>query len=395
MRKKLLHTLLVLALVFPVFADKYENAGMDYTKCVYETKTPEARIKCFEGYLQTYPDTGKKFTRLAYCMLALNHFDTKNYVKTVEIGEQSLKIGVPDDGLGAKLLLAMGSAYGIGSSAVFDKSKSIKYTDQAIVLADKAGLTELAQNARELKTRLSAPQTPQMSPEQLFKKYYSQGRYSEAIAQYKKLPDANKQNPEIREIYAKALLKSGQLDPALKEFTALYAENKIAKYASSISGIYGEKAKRNRTLYKDSAVYLIEASLLYQKEGNQANVNKAINKAKYNYYELYNLNKRIDDYNKKSKPKPPSEEEIKKRVRKIEYMIRKEERRLEEKYPDTDPPDFELKTLNKLKKDLQLVKSGPGPVEDKEGAELLAQQEKVDKEFDALVAQVKSRIKDK
>jgi tetratricopeptide (TPR) repeat protein len=391
MRKKLLPGLLVLMIVFPVFADKYENAGIDYTKCVYETKTPEARIKCFEGYIQTYPDTGKKFTRLAYCMLALNHFDTKNYVKTVEIGEKSLKIGVPDDGLLAKLFLAIGNAYGIDNSAVFDKNKAIKYTDQAIVQADKAGLKDIAQNARGLKTRLSAPQTPQMNPEQLFKKYYSEGRYSEAIAQYKKLPDAEKNNPENREIYAKALLKSGQLDPALKEFTALYNENKKAKYASSISDIYGEKAKRNRTLYKDSAIYLIEASLLYQKEGNPTNADKAIKKAKYNYYEIYNLNEKIKIYNQKPKPKPPSEEEIKKRVRRLEYLIRKEERRLAEKYPDTDPPAYELKTLNKLKKDLERVKSGPTTVEDKEGAELVAQKEKIDKEFDALVAQVKSR----
>jgi tetratricopeptide (TPR) repeat protein len=392
MKKELLHTLLVLVLVFPVFADKYENAGMDYTKCLYENETPEARVKCFQGYLLTYPDTGKKFTRLAYCMLALNHFDTKNYVKTVEIGEKSLTIGVPDDGLLAKLLLAMGSAYGIDSSAVFDKSKAIKYTDQAIELAEKAGLKDIAQNARGLKTKLSAPPTPRMTPEQIFKKYYREGRYSEAIAQYKKLPDAVKNNPEIREIYAKSLLKSSQLDTALKEFTALYADNKKAKYATSISDIYREKAKRNRALYKDSAVYLIEASLLYQKEDNQANFNKAIKNAKYSYYELYNLNAKIDVYNKKTKPKPPSEEEIKKRVRKIEYLIRKEERKLEEKYPDTDPPDFELKTLNKLKKELERVKSGPGPVEDKEGAELLAQKEKVDKEFAALVVQVKSRI---
>jgi hypothetical protein len=182
------------------------------------------------------------------------------------------------------------------------------------------------------------------------------------------------------------------LEVALNEFSALYADNKKARYASSISDIYEEKAKGNRTLFKNSAMYLIEASLLYQKEDNPANVDKAIKKAKYNYYELYNLNAKIDKYNKKSKPKPPSEKEINKKVRLLEYMIRKEERRLKEEYPDTDPPDFELKTLNKLKKDLELVKSGPGPIEDKEGAELVAQKEKVDKEFDALVAQLKSRI---
>lgn len=392
MRKKLLPGLLVLVLVFPVFADKYENAGSDYTKCVMETKTPEARIKCFEGYLQTYPDTNKKFTRLAYCMLALNHFDSQKYVKTVEIGEKSLKIGVPDEGLRAKLLFAMGNAYGISSSAVFEKSKAIKYTDQAIEMAVKAGLKELAQNARELKNKLGGSSTPQINSEQMFKVYYRDGRYSDAVTQYKKLPDAVKNSPETREIYAKSLHKSGQLDTALKEFTALYTEYRKARYASGISDIYGEKAKRNRMLYKESAIYLIEASLLYQKEDNPANVNIAIKKAKYNYYELYNLNKRIADYNKKPKPKPLSEEEIKKRVRRLEYLIRKEERKLEEKYPDTDPPAYELKTLNKLKKDLQRVKSGPTPVEDKEGAELVAQKEKVDKEFATLVAQVKSRI---
>lgn len=290
MRKKLLTGLLVLVFVFPVFADKYENAGIDYTKCVYETKTPEARVKCFQGYIQTYPDTGKRFTRLAYCMLALNHFDTKNYAKTVEIGEKSLKIGVPDDGLRAKLFLAMGNAYGIGSSAVFDKSKAIKYTDQAIEQADKAGLTELAQNARGLKKRLMASFIPRTNRDP--KLPVRVETPFDVIARYEKLPD---------------------------------------------------------------------------------------------------LNEKIKIYNQKPKPKPLSEEEIKKRVRRIEYMIRKEERRLEEKYPDTDPPDFELKTLNKLKKDLARVKSGPGPVEDKEGAELLAQKEKVDKEFAALVVQVKSR----
>lgn len=390
MRKKLLPCLLVLMIVFPVFADKYENAGMDYTKCVMETKTAEARVKCFQGYIKTYPDTGKKFTRLAYCMLALNHFDTKNYVKTVEIGEKSLKIGVPDDGLRAKLFLAMGNAYGIGSSAVFDKSKAIKYTDQAIEQAEKAELTALAQNARELKTRLNVSSTPRTNRDP--KLPVRVETPFDVIARYEKLPDAEKNNPGNREIYAKSLLKTGKLDAALKEFSALYADNKKAKYARGISDVYGEKAKNNRTLYKDSAIYLIEASLLYQKEDNQVNFSKAINKAKYSYYELYNLNAKIDIYNKKPKPKPPSEQEIKQKARRIRYMIRKEERRLEEKYPDTDPPAFELKTLNKLKKDLARVKSGPEPVEDKEGAELLAQKAKVDKEFAALVAQVKSRI---
>lgn len=392
MKKRLLPGLLVLILVFPVFADKYDNAGIDYSKCLFDTETAEARVKCLEGYIQTYPDTGKKFTRLAFCMLALNHFDTKNYAKTVEIGEKSLQIGGMDDGLQAKLLLALGSACGISSSPVYDKNKAIKYTGQAIELAEKAGEKGLAQKARGIKTRLSAPPAPQLTPEQIFKKLVSQDRFTEAIVKFKKLSDAVKNNPENREIYAKVLQESRLMDAALKEFNRLYTENKKAKYARSISGIYEEKARRNRTLYKDSSIYLIEASLLYRKEGNQSNADKAFEKARYNYNEVYDLNNRIKKYREKPIIKGPSEEEIKKTVRRIEYKIRKEERRLEKLYPDMDPPAFEYKTLNKLKKDLERAKSGPGPVEDKEGAELFAQQQKVEKEFSALVTQVKSRI---
>lgn len=403
--KKRLSGLLVLIMVFPVFADKDENVVRDYIKCLVENKTPEARIKCLEGYLQTYPDTRKKFTRLAYCILALNHFDTKNYAKTVEIGENSLKIGGMDDGIRAKLLLAMGSAYGTSSSAVYNKNKARTYADQAMELAEKVGLEELAQKARRLKTRLIPPPTPlktrlnappkhRMTPVQKFKKLISQGLFCEAIAQYKKLPDTVKNNPDIRELYAKALLESGQLEAALKEFNRLYTENKKAKYARRISEVYEKKAIHNRTFYKNSSSYLIEASMLYRIEGDQSNADAAIKKAKYNYYELYNLHKRIDDYIKKSKQKSLSEQENDQKIRRIRHMIRKEKRRLEKLYPDIDPPAYELKPLNKLKKDLELINSGPKPAdaEDKEEAEILAQMEKVDKEFDALVAQVKSRI---
>ena len=94
----------------------------------------------------------------------------------------------------------------------------------------------------------------------------------------------------------------------------LFTQNLVIKRTIETIGEFICKTGLNITHYSIGGYHL---GLSDDENEVQRIIEYAIKKAKYNYYEIYNLNEKIKIYNQKPKPKPLSQEEIKKRVRKI------------------------------------------------------------------------------
>lgn len=90
MKKLLLALFVLIIVVFTAFPQDYDNAGMDFTKALYENKTPSARITAFKAYIAKYTDTTNKFVRLAHYQLALNYFENKNYKSAIRTDRKSV-----------------------------------------------------------------------------------------------------------------------------------------------------------------------------------------------------------------------------------------------------------------------------------------------------------------
>ena len=114
--KKLTFLLLIVLVTLSVtYSQDYDNAGMDYTKALYENKTASTRIIALKKYIITYKDTSNKFVKLAYYQLALNYFENKNYSNAVKTGEKTFSLGDLGTGEEARLNLVLANSYGIKS----------------------------------------------------------------------------------------------------------------------------------------------------------------------------------------------------------------------------------------------------------------------------------------
>ena len=122
--KKLTFLLLIVLVTLSVtYSQDYDNAGMDYTKALYENKTASARIAALKKYISTYTDTTNKFVKLAYYQLALNYFENKNYSNAISTGEKTLRLGNIGTGEEARLNLVLANSYGIKSYSGCDETR--------------------------------------------------------------------------------------------------------------------------------------------------------------------------------------------------------------------------------------------------------------------------------
>ena len=174
MRRIIFIGLLAFMFILPCFAiqsgDERElSRTRDYTDAILK-KTPLEKIKAFKAYIQKYPDTSQKFTKLAYYMLTVNYFHNKNYRQTLTYGQKTLKLGeMPSRGEQARLYLVVGNAYGIKDTSFYNKDKALEYTNKAISLA-RGHDNEVLKAAKNLKNKLTAPPAKKITPEQTYNK---------------------------------------------------------------------------------------------------------------------------------------------------------------------------------------------------------------------------------
>lgn len=395
MKKSFLLFLLVSLLLPAAWAQNLENAGMDYTKALEKSPGAE-RAKAFEAYIKTYPDAAANvFTKLAYQWLAVDYYILKNYDKAIQHGEKALQLGGLEKRLEARVNLILADSYGSKDSPKYNKDKALRFADKAIALSREGKFQDVLQNAENVKKSLTAPPPPTVTPEARMAVLYRERKFKEAISHYRSLADKDKQNPVIGELYANSLLQDNQVDAALEAFKALYAKERKGQTAVSLAEVYLKKGARDKQFLDQAIDYFIEASFLYRAENNKANADTALNTAKYRLFEKYDFNRRqkiYEDKLKRNQAQQPSNEQ---EVIRLERELLTLQRRLNREYYDMDlePPAFEQDKVENLKKRINQAKSGAkAPEEDKEGAALAAERDKIEKEFRDLVEAVRKRM---
>jgi tetratricopeptide (TPR) repeat protein len=358
------------------------------------TKQGKPKIDALKAYIKKFPDTTKKWTKLAYYQLAVEYFQTKDYSQAVNYGNKTIKIGPPGDGEEGRLYLIIANSYGVKSASIFNKDKALEWVGKAISFAQSKQLNDVLAEARKLKKSLSGPPPKKISPEQQIKMNYSDGDYRAAIAFYRKLGAGDKSNPEIHKTYANSLFKANQFDSALKEFEALYGKDKQAIFAVRMADIYARKGSRNKALIDKAVDYYLEASVLYNKENKSSNSKAAYGKAEYQLFEKYGFNDKIKKYNQQLKKQQSSAQKNEEAIREKKRAIRKQERHIYRTYTSQDlaAPQYEQDKLNKLKRDLRALESGATPGATDEGAKLEEERKRIKKELADKLAAAKKRL---
>jgi len=397
--KKLIYVILVTILIaLPLLsqkdADREVARTQDFIKA--STQKGQAKITALNAYIKKFPETTSRWTRLAHYHLAVEYFTLQKYGECVKYGDKTLKLGSLSPGEEGRLYLIMANSYGVKSASIFNKDKALELAKKAVSFAQSKNLKDVLSQAQKLKKQLSGPPPKKISPEQQIKMHYSDADYDLAVSFYKKLPAADKSNPEIHATYAKALFKDNKFDSALKEFKALYAKNKKGIYAFRIAECYANKGKRNKQLYGNAVDFYLDAHFLYKKEGSSTNAKVADQKAGYYLFEKYGYTKKIDRYNSKLKRQRGSAQKNEDAIASKKVQIRKHQRHIRKTYErqDLPTPQYELDKLKKLNRELTNLQSGGsgGGEVDAEGKKLKEEEARILKELKELKAKAKTRI---
>ncbi len=396
--KKALFAIVALALFIPAIAQDYNNAGMDFTKALYDNKTPETRIAAFQNYLKIYTDTSNKFVRMAHYQLAVNLFEIKKYTEAVAMGKKAygMKIGEEDPGAEARLVLVLANAYGIRSAPTFNQEEALKYAKEAIELGKKCDDPDVVKTAEQLKEKLSGPPPKQMTPLQKFQYAVSEENWQGAITEYKGLSDAEKAESDNRYFYATALINAKQLAAGTKELEEMYAAKKEARVAKKLADLLIDKARKNNPdSYNAGIDMFLEASLLYQKESNSKSAKAMQNQAMYELGNKYGYNDAVKKVNAEVAKGQQQAAQNKERIRKIENDIRLEERRIRRQYTDQDleTPGYELEKDEKLKKQLAAAKSGASSQTTDAAEKLNEMRTQIETEYNTRLADARNRVK--
>jgi hypothetical protein len=392
MKKSILMVLIAVIIAIPCIGQDDVGYTKDYIDAMQKTGT--ARIDALQAYVKKYPDTTGQFTRLAYYWLALDFFNVKNYEEAVKRGEARLKMGNFGQGEETRLTLVLANCYAIKSSSVFDSNKAMQYIDKAIALAQKDKDKDALTTAQELKKKLSGPPPKNLTPEQKIKSLYSMGDYAGAISCYKTLDASDKGNPEIHKVYANSLLKSNQLDTALKEFLALYSKEKTGANARRIAEAYAEKAKRNKSMIDSVVNYYLEAGWLYQKENDSAKAKAAFSTAEFHLFEKYDYNKKVKEIEAEQRKNQASAQKNEALIRQKERELRDLKRKIRKEYEAMDmaPPPYLQQQVEKLEKEIENLKSGVSANTSDAAAKLEQERQRISKEFEELKAKVKKNL---
>ena len=395
--KKLTFLLLIVLVTLSVaYSQDYDNAGMDYTKALYENKTASTRITALKKYISTYTDTSNKFVKLAYYQLALNYFENKNYSNAVKTGEKTFRLGNLGTGEEARLNLVLANSFGIKSFSGFNKDKALKYISKAISLGNEAGDKDVLSTAKKLKKSLTGPPPKRISPEQKIKMHYSDEEFKQAIRYYNTLGSSHKNNSEIKKIYAYSLFKAKRYDTALKVFRSLYEKDNKGVFPKYIGDIYSKKAKANSSFHNSAAVNYLEASVLYKKEGSSSNQKIAAGKAKVELEKKYGYKAKYNKYHAEIKKQKSSSQKNEKAIRDSKRAVRKFKSYLRKTYRDVQAPQYELTKLENLEAKAERLESGGSTSSSgsKSGEELLKLRKKIDAEYNSLLSAAVKKFKD-
>jgi hypothetical protein len=233
-----------------------------------------------------------------------------------------------------------------------------------------------------------------MTPLQKFQFAISDEIWSEAVAAYKGLAEAEKTDAENRYLYATALLKSNQEAAGMKELESMYAAKKEARIGLKLAESLIKKAKKaSPDSYNAAIDMFLETGLLYQKEGNAKNGQAALAQAKFELGNKYGYNDAARKVNAEAENAKKAAGQNQAKVRKLENDIRLEERRIRKAYGDQEPPEYEYEKIEKMKKQLVAAKSGASTQTTDAAEKLTELMKQIESEYNSRLAEARNRTK--
>jgi len=292
----LISFLTLLLLFTPLSFGQTSEADEFYIKAM-TAPSPAQRAQLLKEYIAKYGGKGTKYENFAYANLCLLAYPGKTEKETIDYGEKALAIGGLDDLTKAQVLLVLSGLYSkLGQN--LDRAKN--YAQQAIEVGraakgkesqtesmaswDKiigAGYFALGQAQEKNKEYAAAVESYVNSYnilkdkqiiqtlEKLAKSQYENKQYAEAERTGRAIYNITK-DVKSAIFVGNCLYRSGRHEEALKFFKEAYAKKPSGELAYNIGLILAKEAQNNPALVMEATTYLIEASLTYPSQAQQA-----------------------------------------------------------------------------------------------------------------------------
>jgi tetratricopeptide (TPR) repeat protein len=342
------------------------------------------RAQALEAYIAKYAGQGTTNEHWAYAYYCLSNCTSTNPQKAAEAGEKALTMAGLDDSTKLRLLAAIPGLYakaGLTDKADAAARKLIDFgkasSDAKIgarlqaggyvmigQFAEKAG--DYGKAAENYITAYSVFKDPSISKvlNGLAATLYNQQKFADAEKVFRQFYAAD-QGPESAALLGQTLYKQGKVDEALAIFKEGYAKKKTPPLALNIAIILNKEVKARPALTNEAINALIEAGLLNAKESKNllgAAQNLFVGQDK----ELASSYAQIEEHNKA-----------------IEEMTKSYNAKIEGK-TEEDLSETDKRVLKTLTANIEAEKQAI--------AKIQASQKGVLDKFNALVAQVRTRI---
>jgi tetratricopeptide (TPR) repeat protein len=360
-----------------------QSADEEYLKAM-QLSDNCAKVQALEAYIANYAGQGTTNEHWAYAYYCLTPCTTKNNQKAAEYGEKALGMSGIDGNTKQQLIIAIPQLYyGAGqpdkgdtaSRKLIEYGKGLSEAKASSQLqatgyflignsAEKAG--DNAKATENYILAYNALKDPSIIKQikSLADKLYKAQKYPEAEQVLQKFYAAD-QGPESATVLGQTLYKQGKVDEALAIYREAYAKKKTGGLAQNIAIILNAKIKTNPSKTNEAINANIEAALLNPTQHKNflgAAQNLFVGQDK----ELASSYAKIEEHKKA-----------------IEEFTKTYNAKVDGKTED-DLSDADKKVIKKLEANIE--------VENQAIAGIQASQKGVLDKFNALVAQVRSRL---
>jgi hypothetical protein len=298
MTKKALILLVIPLLLLGSLAAQTDPCDESYIKAM-TAQSPAQKAQLLKDFLAKCGGKGNQYENFANANLSLLDYPGKTAAEAITYGEKALALGGLDDLSKCQLLVQI-SALHTQSGQNLDKAKTyaLQVTEVAKAAKSKdaegsttsaaqwnkmigAGYYLLGQAQEKAKDYQGAVDAYANSYallkdakilagiKKLGKTLYDAKAYEAAEKAFKAAYTATKDN-DIAAIYAQSLYRNDKDAEALALFKEIYGRKKSGEVAYNIGIILAKQAKTNPAMTNEAIRYLLEASLTYPAQSQQA-----------------------------------------------------------------------------------------------------------------------------
>lgn len=296
MKKTSVALLTLILFVFSALASQTNEADEAYIKAM-TAQTPGQRAQLLKDFIAKWGGKGTQYENFAYANLSLMDYPGKTPKEAADYGEKALALGGLDDLTKCQLLIQLSALYSQGGQnlekaktyalQVVDIAKSSKDKESAgtssaqwnqLIGAGTYAHGQALEKAKDYKGAVDSYinsynilKNAQILAglKKLGKTLYDAKQYAEAEKAFRAIYDISKDFDSTL-FYAKSLYRNNRNGEALTYFKEAYSKKKSGEVAYNIGIIMAKTAQANPSTAPEAIRYLLEASLTYPSQSQQA-----------------------------------------------------------------------------------------------------------------------------